>query len=169
MTLDSYIKLFSAGLLVLAAGLLAADRLDHMTPRAGANEPAATTTPCRAPGATSCAAPNSHKGSAIGEAPTGMPRLLEFSSDYCAACAKMDPLLATIERTCAVPKGTVLRIDVDEPSGEALMERYGVRLLPTFLSVDSEGNEVERLVGEQTRERLALALGDVRGSVCPTL
>jgi thiol:disulfide interchange protein len=81
----------------------------------------------------------------------------------------MAPLLAQIERACAPAAGTVLRVDADDPGGKALMARYGVRLLPTFISVDSEGDEVERIVGEQTRERLALALGDVRGDACPAL
>jgi thiol:disulfide interchange protein len=81
----------------------------------------------------------------------------------------MAPLLDQIERACTSPAGTVLRVHADDPGGQALMARYGVRLLPTFISVDSDGNEVERIVGEQTRERLALALGDIRGSACPAL
>jgi cytochrome c-type biogenesis protein len=161
----------TGALLILAGGLLAADRLDLVMPSAAANEPtaAAAPAPCEVPGATSCAAPDSLEGALVGEAPAGMPRLLEFTSDHCPVCAKMAPMLDQIEHACASPAGTVLRVDVDDTGGRALMARYGVRLLPTFISVDSEGNEVERIVGEQTRERLALALSDVRGSACPAL
>jgi hypothetical protein len=42
-----------------------------------------------------------------------------------------------------------------------------VRVVPTFVSVDSAGSEVERLVGEQSSSRLAQALGEVRGEGCP--
>jgi cytochrome c-type biogenesis protein len=165
----------TGALMIFAGGILAADRLDLVMPVAAADAPAAASAPgaapapCEVPGATSCAAPDSVEGAAIGEAPTGMPRLIEFTSHHCPVCAKMDPLLRQIERACASPAGTVLRVDVDDEGGRALMARYGVRLLPTFISVDSEGNEVERIVGEQTRERLALALGEVRSSACPAL
>lgn len=159
----------TGALLILAGGLLAGDRLDLLVPSAAADAPTAAAKPCDAPGAASCSAPDVPEGGPIGEAPRGMPRLLEFTSDHCPVCAKMAPLLAQIERACAPAAGTVLRVDADDPRGKALMARYGVRLLPTFISVDSEGDEVERIVGEQTRERLALALGDVRGDACPAL
>ncbi|MFT3765188.1 MAG: thioredoxin family protein [Minicystis sp.] len=166
MSLGSHLGLFTAGtLLVLAGGFLAADRLGLLASSAAGQAPAA----CSAPGATACAAPTSPAGAAVAEAPTGMPRLLEFTSGHCPVCAKMAPLLARIEHACAAAEGTVLRVDADDDHGQALMARYGVRLLPTFISVDAEGNEVERIVGEQTGERLALALGDVRGSACPRL
>ena len=67
------------------------------------------------------------------------------------------------------PSGTVLRINADDPAAKALMARYGVRLLPTFLSIDADGHEVERLVGEQTHERLSLAVGDIHGRACNAL
>jgi cytochrome c-type biogenesis protein len=171
MSRGSYLALFTAGLLTLAGGLLTVGRLHLRAPSAAAGAPTAAAAPCEAPGAGACRAPELPGGAAIGEKPKGMPRLLEFTSGHCPVCMKMAPLLAQIERACALPAGTVLHVDVDadDPRGQALMARYGVRLLPTFISVDSEGNEVERIVGEQTRERLLLALSDVHGRACPAL
>ena len=79
----------------------------------------------------------------------------------------MAPIVADLERRCASEAGTILRIDVEEPRGEALAARYGVRAIPTFVSVDAEGVEVERIVGVQSAARLSLALSEVRGRACP--
>ncbi|NUP08160.1 MAG: thioredoxin family protein [Polyangiaceae bacterium] len=124
---------------------------------------------CEAPESGACNAPEPSDAMTLAQAPTGVPRLLEFTSQYCPACAKMAPLLTEIEHTCNVEPGTVVRLDIEQPQGEALMAHYGIRLLPTFLTVNAKGEEVSRLVGDQPRERLALALGEVRGSACPAL
>ena len=81
----------------------------------------------------------------------------------------MAALVKSLERDCTAQDGTILQIDVDRSEGEALAERYNVNQLPTFLMIDSKGDEVERLVGEQPRQRLAIALADVNGVLCATL
>lgn len=103
------------------------------------------------------------------DVPTGKPRLLEFSSEHCPACARMKPVVVGVTARCATQNDTVLHVDVDAPDGEALAERYRVSALPTFLSVDAEGGEVERIVGVQPEERIALAVGDVEGRACPRM
>ena len=81
----------------------------------------------------------------------------------------MAPLVKSLERDCTARDGTILQIDVDGDEGEALAERYDVNQLPTFLMIDSKGDEVVRLVGEQPRQRLAIALADVNGVLCARL
>jgi thiol-disulfide isomerase/thioredoxin len=108
-------------------------------------------------------------GAAVGNAlrvPTGMPRLLEFTSTHCASCGRMAPLVKRLELKCTAHDGTILPVDVDTDAGDQLATRYGVNELPTFIEVDSDGNEVSRLVGEQPRERLRVALADVNGVMC---
>lgn len=119
---------------------------------------------CEAPtreGHTAQAAPN--------EIPSDKPHLLEFTSTNCPACTRMAPLLTELEHRCTEQDGTVLRIDVETPGGEALAERYHVNKLPTFVSVDAQGNEVDRYEGIVERERLMLALVELRGRACSTL
>ncbi len=78
----------------------------------------------------------------------------------------MAPLVRTLERHCTAHDGTILPVDVDTDIGDRLATRYGVNELPTFVEVDSNGIEVIRLVGEQPRERLKVALADVSGTLC---
>lgn len=104
----------------------------------------------------------------VSDALTGMPRLVEFSSEYCSACAEMKPVVTEAAHSCGATS-SLTRVNVEEKRGQSLVARYGVKLLPTFITVDAEGRETGRMVGTQTRERLLLALGDVRGTACPSL
>lgn len=101
--------------------------------------------------------------------PTGKPRLLEFTSAYCAACARMEPVVAAVEERCAAGEGAIVRVKIDDPPGAALAAHFGVGQVPAFVSVDSDGREVERFVGEQPPERLAVAISEVRGSDCSAM
>jgi cytochrome c-type biogenesis protein len=79
----------------------------------------------------------------------------------------MAPVVSELERRCTEKDGTLVRVNVDEPEGEALASRYRIRAVPTFVGVDAKGDEVMRMVGTQSREKLSLALGEVRGTPCP--
>jgi len=159
------------GAVLVAAGvLLATDRLGVLVPEIESDAAAQVEAPCEAPEGTACAAPTGNLVNGAGaEIPTGSPRLVEFMSSGCPACARMAPVLAQLEQTCVHEPDTIVRVNVDDAPGRALAARYGVRLLPTFMSVDAEGNEIERIVGEQPTARLAMAVGDVRGEACAGL
>lgn len=157
------------GVLVLVGVLLASDRLDAMVPDllgAEGEAIAAAEAACDAPEGTACAAPEGAFDGALAEIPTGAPRLVEFVSGRCPACARMAPVMEKLAASCVREPDTIVKVNVDEAEGRALAARYGIRLLPTFMSVDADGNEVTRIVGEQPAERMAMAIGDVRGEAC---
>ncbi len=76
----------------------------------------------------------------------GQPVLLELQSPYCLGCMAARPIVDRIEREHA-PQLVVIRMNVQEPAGRAIAERFGVRATPTFLLFDSQGTEVWRSVG----------------------
>ncbi len=41
----------------------------------------------------------------------------------------------------------VIRLNIQEPAGEALLERYDFRFTPTFIFFDENGEELQRWVG----------------------
>lgn len=147
--------------LALAAGLLlGARRLAAPAPTAAA--------PCESGTATACEVKHGAAPAADGavEPLRGKPRLLEFESAHCTVCTRMAPIVKELEERCAVDPDTIVRVRVDDPRGEALAERYGVRALPTFLGVDDRGDEVERSVGELPGPHLERMLAEVRGRAC---
>jgi thiol-disulfide isomerase/thioredoxin len=121
----------------------------------------------RAPGAA-----GGPKGAAVGAArEPGMPRLLELEMPGCTACAKMAPVVKSVEARCSSSEGAaraplVEHVDVTLEEGEALAKRHGVKSLPTFLALDAEGDEVMRLVGLQEPEALATLVAEVTGRAC---
>jgi cytochrome c-type biogenesis protein len=127
---------------------------------------AAPGAPCA--GEVACERPTAGKG-AGGEAPAlpgDKPHLVEFVSTSCPSCARMAPIVDDLDQRCTGRDGTVVKINVDTPGGEAAAERFRVKLLPTFVSVDAEGREVERHEGEIKRDRLSIALAEIRGQAC---
>lgn len=96
----------------------------------------------------------------------GEPQVIEFVGTHCPVCARMAPIVDDVERRCSAGGRPLVRVNVDDDAGQALAARYGIRAVPTFVSVDASGAEVERLVGAQPRERLELAVSAVRGEAC---
>ncbi len=153
-------KVMGVGLLVVAA-LLAFDRVDALAPKAD------DATACAdVPGAEACGADVADvAGAAPAQRLTGRPRLVEFVSGSCSVCERMKPVVRAITARCAAHDDLVT-ISIDTVEGRALANRYGVRVVPTFVAVDASGNEVERFVGAQTEARLATAVAEVRGEAC---
>ena len=42
---------------------------------------------------------------------------------------------------------SVIRLNVQDPAAEALLERFGFRFTPTFIFFDGAGDELQRWVG----------------------
>jgi cytochrome c-type biogenesis protein len=84
--------------------------------------------------------------------PLGRPHLVEFVSDHCTVCARMAPVVQRLERACTQGDGSVVHVNVESSGGRALAQRFNVHAVPTFLQLDAEGEEVERVIGEQTHE-----------------
>jgi hypothetical protein len=81
----------------------------------------------------------------------------------------MEPVVSELERHCTEGDGSLVRVTLESSSGRALAQRFAVHALPTFLQLDVDGREVDRAIGEQTPEELALALSSVRGEACKAL
>ena len=101
----------------------------------------------------------------LGQA-TPRPRMVEFVSSSCSICRQMIPTVALIEKECGGSKVDVVRVDVAARENRKLATRYRVRGVPTFLFLDSAGEESARLVGYQTLTSLRQSLSVVVGKQC---
>ncbi len=79
-----------------------------------------------------------------------IPVLVDFYADWCGPCRLLAPILAEIADEL---EGQVAVFKVNAPDNTDLVNRLGISALPT-VSVFEKGNEVARLVGLQTKERL---------------
>jgi cytochrome c-type biogenesis protein len=78
----------------------------------------------------------------------------------------MAPIVRDLEERCTKAGDVVQHVDVVDDAGEALAERYGIRVLPTFVAVDAEGEEVMRLSGTQRSDRMAAVISEITGDAC---
>jgi cytochrome c-type biogenesis protein len=165
-----------AGVALVGVGLLIAT--DHLgllsfsVSKTDDSAAGAAPTHCDGPEAQACSVAESLTDAETETAvaiPLGRPHLVEFVSDHCTVCARMAPVVADLERVCTQGDGSVVRVNVESSVGRALARRFNVRAVPTFLQLDAAGEEVERVIGEQTHEQLALALQSVRGTACKSL
>jgi cytochrome c-type biogenesis protein len=146
------------GALLLALGaLFATNQLSKLSPSFAPSATCSGTTTCDSRISATHAAVN------VDELPRG-PALVEFVSGHCSVCQKMHPLVSDLEQRCT--RGLIVRVNVDNSSGRQLAAHYGVSMVPTFVSIDPSGGEVERIIGEQSKERLVLALNEIAGKPC---
>ena len=81
------------------------------------------------------------------------PTLLEFYSESCGVCMAMRPVMDRLERD-AGHRLQILRINVKEPFGIEVADRYGVTFTPTFLLFNSIGSREEEFVLVLDRARV---------------
>lgn len=83
----------------------------------------------------------------------GKPVLADFQAPWCYSCYFMEGHVLNGPRFASLAKGLILlKLDVDKPEGAALKERYRVSFLPTFLLLGPKGEELGRVIGEQTEQ-----------------
>lgn len=68
------------------------------------------------------------------------PVILDFTAPWCGPCQKMKPAVAQLTQS-GYP---VRAVDYDK---SPLVRKYGVTAIPTFVVVDSEGRELDRVEG----------------------
>lgn len=97
-------------------------------------------------------------------------KLYKFTAGWCAPCKAMKPVVKKF--LAAHPGMTVEEVDLDDPAGYALSEKYAVRAIPTMLWVDDKGRELVRVQGladldsltySHGRAALKLVAGDYGG------
>ena len=83
-----------------------------------------------------------------------MKTLLKYEAPWCASCKVLTNLLKDVDLSGieVVP----INIDVDTASAKA----YGVRGLPTLITLDETGEETKRISGALTKDQLMKFLGD---------
>jgi thiol-disulfide isomerase/thioredoxin len=82
-----------------------------------------------------------------------LPTLLEFYSDHCALGMAARPALDRLERDLA-QRLRVLRIDVADPIGADLANRYGVNVAPTFVLFNGYGINEDQFALRLDRARV---------------
>ncbi len=83
--------------------------------------------------------------------------LVEFEAEWCMPCRAMVSVVEEVAKQH--PDVKVVAVDVDGDGMEPVLQKYGVRTVPTFVHVRG-GTSVRSASGNITRAELSLLLRD---------
>ncbi|MFH1384569.1 MAG: thioredoxin family protein [Candidatus Omnitrophota bacterium] len=96
-----------------------------------------------------------------GDMPTGDEEVsfVELGSVKCIPCKQMQPVMDAIEKDYA-GKVKIVFHDVWQPEGRPYAEHYGIRLIPTQVFLNKDGDEIFRHEGFFPKEEIEKVLSD---------
>lgn len=75
-------------------------------------------------------------------------KLIYISAVWCQPCKQLSPIMDQLQQE-GIP---IEKIDADNKGTKYLLERYGVRNVPTVLLVNDNGVMIHKLVGLHTKQ-----------------
>lgn len=81
----------------------------------------------------------------------GMPTVIDFYATWCGPCKAIAPIFEMLKGEYS-SKIKFVSVDVDQDV--AMAGKYRIEAMPTFVFLDAEGNEIDRMVGAD-RQKLA--------------
>lgn len=96
-----------------------------------------------------------------------LPTMLALVSSDCTVCEGMKPVLRRITELCDGRRVGIRVVDVAADGQQHLARDFRLVGVPTFLFLDRQGEEVARLVGQQSELSLKQQLSLLRGERCP--
>jgi thioredoxin 1 len=89
-----------------------------------------------------------------------LPRVIDLGRGKCVPCKRMAPILAELKQEYE-GRAIIDAIDLGDPGGRELARMYRVRLIPTQIFLDSDGNEVWRHEGFLPKEDIVAKLREM--------
>lgn len=113
-------------------------------------------------------------GCAAEEEPTEKAdlRLIEFFDPGCPFCKEMEPTVDYLQDEYESKIEAFDIVDVTTEEGGRMVEEFGIFLTPTFVILDGDGVELDRVTGATTKENMITfierGIADVTGEESDT-
>ncbi len=83
-----------------------------------------------------------------------MPTVIDFYADWCQPCKQLDSALAKVKSTYS-ERVTFMRVDVDDPNSQPLMDQYDVSPIPTMVFLNPDGEVASYSIGITNESNIA--------------
>lgn len=87
--------------------------------------------------------------------------LIDFWAAWCGPCKVMHPIVDELQHDYG-DKLIVTKYDVDNPTNQAVVQKYEVMAMPTYF-IEKNGQVVEQFVGAQSKKTLVDAIDKALG------
>lgn len=81
-------------------------------------------------------------------------QFIQFFDPKCPFCQAMEPTVEKLRKKYEPKIEKFEIIDISTDAGMAKAEEFGVFITPTFVLLDSNGNEIDRVAGAATEENM---------------
>lgn len=89
-------------------------------------------------------------------------KLLDFWAAWCGPCKIMHPVIEELEKEYA-GRVQVLKYNVDEPTNQAMIEKYQIGAMPTYI-IEKDSKILHQFVGAQSKDVLVKSLEEALGN-----
>ncbi len=89
----------------------------------------------------------SYTGGKYQSADSGKPIMVDVYTDWCGWCKKLDDETYSDTRVIELAANNFISVKVNGDDDYDFAMKYAIRNYPTILFVDSEGNEIHRVIG----------------------
>lgn len=87
-------------------------------------------------------------------------KLVVVSAYNCDSCSAIDDTIEYLQRIDRALE--IKKVDIHNPEGAMYVSQYHIWRIPVYLFVDSNGRELYRLEGEQSRSEIERALNSAK-------
>ena len=78
--------------------------------------------------------------------------MIDFWAQWCVPCKMIGPTLDKIDEEN--PRVSLLKLNVDDEENKGLLEEFSIRSIPTVILVNKSGEVLDRMTGNQTKEKI---------------
>lgn len=84
---------------------------------------------------------------------SGKPIMVDVYADWCGWCKTLDEETYSDARVIELATDSFISVKINGDNDYDFAMKYGIRSYPTILFVDSEGNEIHRVIGFRNADR----------------
>lgn len=89
-----------------------------------------------------------------------LPTVIDFYADWCQPCKQLDNALAKVKTTYG-ERVAFMRVDVDDPNSQPLMDQYDVSPIPTMVFLNPDGEVASYSIGFTSESNISSSINKI--------